>query len=96
MLAYYVEWHMRRKLRALLFDDEEPEVAEARRPSVVAPTRRSRRAEHKARTRRTADGEPVHSFRTLLQDLATVCRNTIAPRLPGAEPFDVVTRPIPI
>ena len=96
MLAYYVEWHMRRKLRALLFDDEEPEAAEALRPSVVAPARRSRRAENKAGTRRTAEGDPVHSFRTLLQDLATVCRNTVAPRLPGAEPFDVITRPTPL
>ena len=34
MLAYYVEWHMRQKLKPVLFDDED---AEARRPSVVAP-----------------------------------------------------------
>ena len=96
MLAYYVEWHMRQQLRPMLFDDEEPEAAEARRASVVAPARRSDSAVRKARTRRTAGGDPVHSFRTLLQDLATVCRNTVAPRLPGTEPFDVVTRPTPL
>ena len=96
MLAYYVEWHMRRKLRAMLFDDEEPEAAKARRTSVVAPARRSASALHKAQTRRTAAGNPVHSFRTLLQDLATVCRNTVAPRLPGAKPFEIVTRPTPL
>ena len=96
MLAYYVEWHMRQKLRPMLFDDEEPEAAEVRRTSVVAPARRSDSAAQKARTRRTADGDPVHSFRTLLQDLATVGRNTVVPRLPGAEPFDVVTRPTPL
>ena len=96
MLAYYVEWHMRRKLRPMLFDDEEPEAAEAQRTSVVAPAQRSDSAENKARTRRTAAGDPVHSFRTLLQDLATVCRNTVAPRVPGAETFEIVTRPTPL
>ena len=96
MLAYYVEWHMRRKLRPMLFDDEEPEAAEAQRTSVVAPARRSASAARKAQTRRTAGGDPVHSFRTLLQDLATVCRNTVAPRLPDTEPFEIVTRPTPL
>ena len=96
MLAYYVEWHMRQQLRPMLFDDEEPEAAEARRASVVVPARRSDSAVYKARNRRTAGGDPVHSFRTLLRDLATVCRNTVAPQVPGAEPFDVVTRPTPL
>ena len=96
MLAYYVEWHMRRKLRPVLFDDEDAEGAEARRPSVVAPAKVSPSARAKAATKRTPDGDPVHSFRTLLDDLATITRNTIAPRLPGAEPFQVTTRPTPL
>ena len=96
MLAYYVEWHMRRKLRPLLFDDEGAEGAEALRPSVVAPAKRSMSARAKAESRRTPNGDPVHSFRTLLDDLATITRNTVAPRLPGAEPFQVTTRPTPL
>ena len=53
------------------------------------------RGAHKPRprTKRTAEGDPVHSFRNLLAHLATVTRNTVAPRLPGAEPFEVITRP---
>ena len=79
MPAYDVESRMRRKLRPMLFDDEEPEAAEAQRTSGVAPARRAGSAENEARTRRTAEGGPVHSFRTLLENLATVCRNTVAP-----------------
>ena len=74
MLAYYVEWHMCQRLKPLLFDDEEPDVAEAARPSVVAPAEVSPSAQDKARRKRTASGEPVHSFRTLLDDLATGCQ----------------------
>ena len=94
MLAWYVEWHMRRKLRPVLFDDEDAEGA--RRPSVVAPARVSPSARAKAATKRAPDGDPVHSFRTLLGDLATITRNTVAPRLPRAEPFQVTTRPTPL
>ncbi len=96
MLAYYVEWHMRQRLRPLLFDDEDGEAAEAARLSVVAPAQRSEAARAKARTKRTTEGDPVHSFRTLLADLATITRNTVAPRLPEAEPFVVTTRPTPL
>ncbi len=93
MLAYYVEWHMRLKLKPVLFDDEDTQGAEVRRPSVVAPAQASASARAKAATKTTPDGDPVHSFRTLLGDLATITRNTVAPRLPGAEPFQVTTRP---
>ena len=77
MLAYYVEWHMRRALAPLLFDEEDRAAAEAQRQSVVAPAQRSPQALRKARTKRTAQGEPVHSFQTLLKDLATIARNTV-------------------
>ena len=93
MLAYYVEWHMRQQLKALLFDDEEPEVAEAARPSVVAPAEVSPSAQDKARSKRTASGESVHSFRTLLDNLATITNNRVVAPLAGAEPFDLITRP---
>jgi len=77
MLAYYVEWHMRQALAPLLFDDDDKAAGEARRASVVAPAQRSPKAQRKARTQQTDDGMPVHSFQTLLQDLATVAQNRI-------------------
>ena len=96
MLAYYVEWHMRQRWAPLLFDDEEPTAAGAARASVVAPAKVSDCAQRKAERKRTDGGYPVHSFRTLLADLATVTRNTVAPRLPGAEPFELLARPTPL
>jgi len=81
MMAYYLEWHMRGALAPLLFDDEDKAAAEARRASPVAKARVSKAAEKKARTRLTdpAHGEvlPVHGFRTLLADLATLTKNTV-------------------
>ncbi len=93
MLAYYVEWHMRERLAPLLFDDEDPAGAAADRASVVAPAQVSDSAQRKARRKRTDDGRPVQSFRSLLGDLATVTKNTVTPRLPGAEPFELLARP---
>ena len=93
MLAYYVEWHMRARLKPLLFDDHDPAAAEAARTSIVAPAKVSEAAKEKARGKRTANGLPVHSFRTLLGDLATITRNRVVPRVSGAEPFEVLTRP---
>ena len=77
MLAYYVEWHMRRALAPLLFDDHDPDAAEQQRTSIVAPARRSPAALAKARRKRTDDDLPVHSFRTLLTDLGTLAVNTM-------------------
>lgn len=77
MLAYYVEWHMRQQLRPLLFEDHDKESGEASRKSVVAPAPRSAAAHRKDRTCRTDDGYPVQSFRDVLTDLATICRNRI-------------------
>ena len=95
MLSYYVEWHMRRALAPLLFDDDDKPAGEALRASVVAPAQRSPRAHAKAATKRTADGAPVQSFTTLLRNLATVVKNRVQPRADGATPFDVITRPTP-
>jgi hypothetical protein len=77
MLAYYVEWHMREKLAPLLFDDHEREEAESKRTSIVQPAPRSEAAQAKDASKRTADGLPVHSFRTLLADLATLAKNRV-------------------
>ncbi len=93
MLAYYVEWHMRERLKPLLFDDDDAAAAAAARPSIVAPAEVSRSAKNKAQRKRNASGCPVHSFRTLLDDLATVAKNRVVARLPDTEPFKVLTRP---
>ncbi len=81
MLAYYLEWHMRQVLAPMLFDDHDPAGREAQRSSPVAPAKPSEAARHKAARKCTApaSGEPlpVHSFRTLLADLATLTRNTV-------------------
>lgn len=96
MLAYYVEWHMRERLKPLLFDDEEHAEAQASRASVVAPARRSARAAAKAATKRTQEGWPVHSFRTLLEDLATLTRNRIRPTFKDAPAFDMLATATPL
>ena len=81
MLAYYLEWHMRQRLAPLLFDDTDPAAATAQRSSPVAKATPSPAAKRKTDTRRTdpVDGTsfPVHSFRTLLADLATLTRNVV-------------------
>ncbi len=98
MLAYYVEWHMRRALAPLLFAEEEKEVAEALRTSVVAPARRSPAAQRKVRRQRTDEGYPLHSFRGLLQNLGTIVRNTMRTTSPSghAAEFPLVTEPTPL
>jgi transposase len=92
-LAYYVEWHMRERLKALLFDEEDKRGAEASRKSVVAKAQRSARTLAKIHTKQTPEGLPVHSFRTLLQDLATLTQNRIVPKISGAQPFTMLATP---
>jgi hypothetical protein len=81
MLAYYLEWHMRRRLAPMLFDDHDPAARETQRAAPVANATPSPAARDKAASKRTdpAHGEPlpVHSFRTLLADLATLTRNLV-------------------
>jgi transposase len=93
MLAYYVEWHMREKLAPLLFQDHDRAGAREQRQSPVAPAQRSPAAQRKAQRKRTDDDVPVHSFSTLLRDLATVCINHITPTMPNIPAFDMLTRP---
>jgi hypothetical protein len=95
MLAYYVEWHMRQALAPLLFDDDDKAAGEARRASVVAPAQRSPRAQRKTRTQRTDEGLPIHSFQTLLDDLATVTQNRIRFGASRTEPT-MLTTPTPL
>ncbi len=94
MLAYYVEWHMRQKLAPMLFDDEDKQTAERLRPSPVKAAQASAKAKRKAATKKCEpDDLPVHSFQTLLADLATLTRNTV--RLGGKE-FDKIATPTPL
>jgi len=96
MLAYYLEWHMRQKLAPMLFDDTDKQAAEAARASVVAPAQRSNAAIRKQTTGVTPDGLPVHSFPTLLADLATLTRNTVVTAIAPALPLNVLARPTPV
>jgi hypothetical protein len=94
MLAYYVEWHMREAWRELMFADEELELKASRDP--VAPAERSEAALEKVATHTLADGHTLaHSFRTLLESLATIARNTCRTRAakPEAPTFQIDTAP---
>ena len=91
MLAYYVEFHMRSRLAPLLFDDHDRAAAAAERTSIVAPAQPSPAAKRKAALRRTDDGLPVHSFRSLINDLATLCLNKVS--LPSNQSTASICRP---
>ncbi len=92
MLAYYLEWHIRRLLAPLLFDDEDPTP----KPSPVAPAERSTGALHKTHSKRTTDQLPVQSLQSLLADLATIVKNRVQPRDTAAAAFDIITTPTPL
>ncbi|WP_428483124.1 IS1634 family transposase [Rhodopila sp.] len=98
MLAYYLEWHMRQPLAPMLFDDHDRASAEAERTSPVAKAKVSKAAYRKASTQRVVDAsgelQPVHSFRTLLGDLATLARNTVC--FAGQKMLTVQTTATPI
>ena len=96
VLAYYVEWHMRQLLAPLLFDDDDKTQAQAARTSIVAPATRSKAAHVKARTKLNSDGLKVHSFQTLLADLATIAKNKIQPNDQAIAAFEMLTQPTPI
>ena len=96
LLAYYVEWHMRQRLAPVLFDDHRREEAERTRRSIVAPAPRSEAAQRKDQSKCTEGDQPVHSFRTLLEDLGTLAKNRV--RMPGdsSPGFDVLTQATPL
>ena len=73
MLAYYLTWHLREAWAPLLFKDEQP----TSNPDPVAKSSRSPSALRKTQHKRTDTGEPVHSYKSLLAELATLTRNTI-------------------
>jgi len=96
MLACHVEWHMRERLKAMLFDDDDLTVAARERASIVAPAQPSPAALRKRASKLTANGGPVHSFQTLLRDLATCTLNEMTTTLNPAYSFTLVATPTPI
>ena len=96
MLAYHVEWHMRARLAPMLYDDDDRQTAAALRASIVAKAPRSPSAIAKETTGLTSDGLPVHSFQSLLADLATLTRNTVVTPLDNDDEITVYARPTPI
>ncbi len=105
MLGCYLTWHLRRAWAPLTFTDENPPAP----ANPVAPARRSARAQAKASYQHDPAGRPYHSFRGLLEHLATLTRNQV--RFAGtqatvpmlAEPtttqrdaFDLIGVPIPL
>ena len=93
MLAYYVEWHMRARLKPMLFDDEYLDEASASRASPVVKAVRSEHAKAKDASKLADDGLPLHSFRTLLQDLATLAYNVTHTQLNPEAKIILTTRP---
>lgn len=79
MLSYYISWHMKKALAPLLFRDHDKPAGAAKRANPVAAAQRSDAALTKASRKRTTDDTPVHSFTSLLDDLATICANKIQP-----------------
>ena len=96
MLAYYLQWHLRRRLAPLLFEDDDRPAARAMRQSPVEKAAVSGSAKAKSSTRKTPEGLPVHSFQTLLDDLATLTLNEVT--LPGNpdDAFPMVSQPTPL
>ena len=96
MLACHVEWHMRERLKPMLFDDDDPAAAAHERASIVAPAQSSPAALRKRARKLTADGGPVHSFQTLLRDLATCTLNEMTTTLNEAYSFTLVATLTPV
>ena len=95
MLSYYISWHMKQALAPILFHDNDKPAAAAKRDNPVAPAQRSNTALAKATRKRTDDHTAVHSFTSLLADLATICANQIQPA--DAMPaFTKITTPTPL
>ena len=95
MLAYHVEWHMREAWAPLLFQEEQLDRQRQQR-DPVAPAQPSPAARHKKSTRRTSEGSPIHSFKTLLAELALRCRNTCHVKSDPASRFTMLTDPSPL
>jgi len=95
MLSYYISWHMKQALAPILFVDNDKPAAAAKRANPVAAAQRSDDALAKAARKRTTEDTPVHSFISLLADLATLCANQIQPN-DNMPAFTMTTTPTPL
>ena len=95
MLSYYISWHMKQALAPILFHDNDKPAAAAKRANPVAAAQRSDAALAKAARKHTHDNTPVHSFTSLLADLATICANQIQPA-DDTPAFTMITTPTPL
>jgi len=96
VLAYYVEWHMRRALAPMLFEDEDLPADRPRRDPVL-PAQPSASAKVKKATHTTPDGLPVHSFESLIAELASRARNTYRLKSDDSQlTFKQIPAPTPI
>lgn len=93
MLAYHVEWHMRERLKPILYDDHDKATAEANRPSVVAPLEPSPAAKRKRTRHRTDQGTALTSFRDLLRHLASLTLNSVVAPINPDYSFTVTATP---
>lgn len=93
MLSYYVSYHMEEKLAPMLFRDDDKQAALSMRTSPVAPAQRSESALRKIHSKHNNDGQPVHSFKSLLADLSTIVSNHIKPNDEDFPDFVVITTP---
>ena len=105
MLACYLTWHLRRAWAPLTFTDQDPPAQD----NPVTPARRSAAAQAKASSQHDPAGRPYHSFRGLLEHLATMTRNQVRfagtratvpvlaePTSTQREAFDLIGVPIPV
>jgi len=96
ILAYYLEWHLRRALAPLLFEDEDKERERLHRhPVDMAESSAS--AKRKKQSKKNGAGLPVHSFETLMAELAAMTKNRCRVKSdPAAPAFDQVSLPTQI
>jgi transposase len=96
LLTYYLEWHLRKAWAALLFDDESLDRDRKTR-DPVAPARPSPGARRKKTRRQSSGGLAIHSFETLIAELATQSRNSCRLKTdPEAPAFQQITMPTPL
>lgn len=94
MLAYYVEWHMRRDLAPLLYADEFKELAKSERETIVDSAKRSSACQEKLASKQTIeDGLPLEDFQTLLKNLGTITQNTNQLKNKAGGIFKTITKP---
>jgi len=91
MLAYHIEWHMRKALAPILFEEHDPVGKKSVQTDPVAPAKGSEAKARKVATLRTDEGLPLHSFQTLLRDLATLTLNSVT--TPKGGTFSMLSRP---